>query len=825
MTLIFYTLSNYIGQECSCHVMTLHELTLKNFKQYGAESIQFKQELVGITGRNGSGKSSVFEAILLALYGSFEVDNKYLRSSWASTKDAVIVNLEFEIGERRYRVERQFRGKSLAHHADLYDITEGLENHIATSANEVKRRVTDLLGMDKEAFTKSVFSGQKELDEISKVQGGKRREMIRKMVGLDKLDTIQKLIRRDANQLKSEIAGQRALLLNEQEFLRLEKESKGFIEKEGKQKELCASIEQELKTKNEVYQKTKTELDGQQKLRDVFNKLDKDLSKFFGAIERFKESLKKQEGEQLNLEALKKELDKQTPEVQLFASKKLQKEHSEKEKKRHDRVVLLKQQRAEKLTLSERIIQAIEQAEKEIEPIEKLKKEVEELEKKHTVQETIEHECMKKSRDLFQKIGGIKTKIGERQENIATMQELGKDADCPTCLRPLVESYDATLTKLNSEIEAYQNKELKTLETELEKNRKAHDEAIELRRKLAGHITKRKNEQSAIQTKLKEIGRQKSSLEGLKSEVNEIEKNIKSVGEIRFDEHKYEALIAEIKSFEPIYINYEKGLSKMEQLPKIKAEITTLTKRISDGNEHLKLVEKEIETLNFSMPAYEAAHQKREAAEAERDAAQSSLTRERTTLNDINNHIKKIRHRLDTHAKTQAAIRDREHKFIQLEELSGVFGRFKNDILEKVRPTIAGKAGDLFRTITRHRYEGIHIDDNFNFEILDDGKYYPIERFSGGEIDLANLCLRIGISEAVAQLAGSKNTLGFLGFDEVFGSQDDERRRDIMHALQILKQQYKQIYIVTHINDVKEEFSEILEIRRTPNGSQAKWLA
>jgi len=55
--------------------MILHKLILKNFKQYTSEAIEFKENLVGITGRNGAGKSSVFEAILLALYGSFEVDN------------------------------------------------------------------------------------------------------------------------------------------------------------------------------------------------------------------------------------------------------------------------------------------------------------------------------------------------------------------------------------------------------------------------------------------------------------------------------------------------------------------------------------------------------------------------------------------------------------------------------------------------------------------------------------------------------------------------------------------------------------------------------
>jgi len=178
-----------------------------------------------------------------------------------------------------YRVERQFRGKSLAHHADLYEVKGEEEEHIATSANEVKRSVTDLLGMDKEAFTKSVFSGQKELDEISKVQGSKRREMIRKMVGLDKLDTIQRLIRRDANGVKNEIAGQTALLLTNEEYARLEDELKRLNKEEIDLKKACTTTEKQLKQHNDLYQKAKTALDKLQQLRDLFNEKDKTQSK------------------------------------------------------------------------------------------------------------------------------------------------------------------------------------------------------------------------------------------------------------------------------------------------------------------------------------------------------------------------------------------------------------------------------------------------------------------------------------------------------------------------------------------------------------------
>ena len=45
--------------------MILNSLDLLNFKKYTEKSFKFDEGLVGIIGKNGSGKSTIFEAILL----------------------------------------------------------------------------------------------------------------------------------------------------------------------------------------------------------------------------------------------------------------------------------------------------------------------------------------------------------------------------------------------------------------------------------------------------------------------------------------------------------------------------------------------------------------------------------------------------------------------------------------------------------------------------------------------------------------------------------------------------------------------------------------
>jgi len=115
------------------------------------------------------------------------------------------------------------------------------------------------------------------------------------------------------------------------------------------------------------------------------------------------------------------------------------------------------------------------------------------------------------------------------------------------------------------------------------------------------------------------------------------------------------------------------------------------------------------------------------------------------------------------------------------------------------------------------------VNDSFEFSISDNGKMYPISRFSGGEIDLANFCLRIAVTRAIIELSGAGHRLEFLAFDEIFGSQDEDRRMEIMNALSLLKEQFPQIYIISHIESLRDYFPYLLEVQSSATGSTAVW--
>ncbi len=190
--------------------MPLHSLHLENYKQYGRLDLEFREGLVGIIGRNGAGKSTLFEAILYCLFGRDEANKNLIRSSFADPKANVVLALQFAVGSVEYAVKREFRGKAMAVNAELYKNDQLIAKGVAPVNDEIGR----VLNMERDAFKRSVFSGQSELSELSKANGEARKKMVRKMLGLDTLDEVQARMNADARDLQNQIAGQRQNLLD-----------------------------------------------------------------------------------------------------------------------------------------------------------------------------------------------------------------------------------------------------------------------------------------------------------------------------------------------------------------------------------------------------------------------------------------------------------------------------------------------------------------------------------------------------------------------------------------------------------------------------------
>lgn len=245
--------------------MILSKLHLENFKKYTTYDIEFGEGLVGIIGKNGSGKSTIFEAILFALYGEMKNrgNRELIRNANASLKDAVVVELEFEFETVAYKLRREFRGKDLKVDAKLYK--NG--SLTTTGAKEVTTSIINLTKMSRDAFMHTLFASQKELTSLSTLKNEDRKKMIRKLLGLEKIDFIENSLVEKSRQLGREIKAFDEVLLSGEDVkekegqIKINKSAKEALAKEvelkAKELETIKLHEQKLKHELEIFAKTK----------------------------------------------------------------------------------------------------------------------------------------------------------------------------------------------------------------------------------------------------------------------------------------------------------------------------------------------------------------------------------------------------------------------------------------------------------------------------------------------------------------------------------------------------------------------------------------
>src|SRR5438067_8406375 len=181
--------------------MRLNSIHLVNFRQHANTRIAFDLGLTGIIGPNGSGKTTILEAIAWALYGNAATrgTRDSIRFSRAAPRSTVRVELDFELGGHRYRVVRGLTS------AELY--LDGATTPIANSITGVAELLQRRLGMTRAEFFNTYFTGQKELNVMAAMGPSDRAQFLSRVLGYEKLRAAQALVRDRRRLVVAEIAG------------------------------------------------------------------------------------------------------------------------------------------------------------------------------------------------------------------------------------------------------------------------------------------------------------------------------------------------------------------------------------------------------------------------------------------------------------------------------------------------------------------------------------------------------------------------------------------------------------------------------------------
>jgi len=165
--------------------MRFDRVRLEQFKCYDDVDVSLSSGVTVIHGLNGSGKSSLLEACFFALYGAKALE-KTLDEVVTIGAEGAVVELWFSHAGESYHIERRLSVRESGTQTTKC-VLEGPEGTYE-GARDVRRRVTELLRMDTEAFVNCAYVRQGEVNKLINASPSDRQDMLDDLLQLGKLE-------------------------------------------------------------------------------------------------------------------------------------------------------------------------------------------------------------------------------------------------------------------------------------------------------------------------------------------------------------------------------------------------------------------------------------------------------------------------------------------------------------------------------------------------------------------------------------------------------------------------------------------------------------
>lgn len=195
----------------------------KNTEEIDFTNLQGNQLFV-ISGSTGSGKTTIFDGICFALYGSASGSDRsearILRSDFADDATHTAVEMEFEIHGKKYRVLRQMSHVKKGNKSptgerfEFFELTEEGEKPAVERqiVSEINRRIEEIVGLTQNQFSQIVMLPQGEFRKLLTSETDNKEEILRKIFKTEpykliserlkqKKDEAEKIVDREHNKL------------------------------------------------------------------------------------------------------------------------------------------------------------------------------------------------------------------------------------------------------------------------------------------------------------------------------------------------------------------------------------------------------------------------------------------------------------------------------------------------------------------------------------------------------------------------------------------------------------------------------------------------
>lgn len=319
------------------------KLTIYGINSYVTEqTVDFKKlsegNLFGIFGATGSGKSTILDSIIIALYGNSDRDN--LSNIINLNLKEAYIKFEFELDRNNevntYEVTRNYKLRPSGLNSTAYLINKTTNEVLGDSTDMVNGKIEEMLGISKREFLKCVALPQNEFDKFLLDTPSERKKSIARLFNIENFgDSLNRKVKSRLDILNTKNAQLEKQLemfgeITEENQRQLDKDILTDEREVAKLTRIIERLSEEVKQLDELNVKLNNFIDAKNTLSDIksqedyYNKLQSSLEVFeknktnLDNAEALKNKIVELDGFQEKLKSLKIELDLNKKKFSMF---------------------------------------------------------------------------------------------------------------------------------------------------------------------------------------------------------------------------------------------------------------------------------------------------------------------------------------------------------------------------------------------------------------------------------------------------------------------------------------------------------------------------
>jgi exonuclease SbcC len=298
--------------------------------------------------------------------------------------------------------------------------------------------------------------------------------------------------------------------------------------------------------------------------------------------------------------------------------------------------------------------------------------------------------------------------------------------------------------------------------------------------------------------------------EVLEIDLSIVEQSIKKLGNVEEDNKQYDTLLQKINDTEKKSLKFESDLQKVQiEQTKVKQKIKDKETELDTYRKEKKKIEQNTE-VQARIDAYELEHK---TTENNLKKVNDDLTENLLNVNSLSSKRDKCTNDLTELVKLQSKY-DLYKMYSEAVHRDGVPHQLISDTIPQIQEEINTILQQLVDFMVV-----LHPDDkNINAYIAyDNDRYWPIELTSGMEKFVASLAIRSSLINV-----SSLPRPNFIAIDEGFGALDSNNLGSIVSYFDHLKNQFKFIMIISHIDSMRDAVDHHIEINKIAGKSNVQ---